>query len=106
VARQQSDSSISVGVDVEELQYFNSDNNVFIDRNYTDAEKALAAASPDPHASLAGRWSAKEAVFKSLGVPSQGAGAPLKDIEILNDAGIPFVKVSSSSIPYIIANSQ
>lgn len=89
------ESAISVGVDVEELQEFSSDNSVFIDRNYTDAEKTIAAASPDPHAFLAGRWSAKEAVFKSLGVRSQGAGAPLKDIEILSNSGIPHVKVRS-----------
>lgn len=39
-----------------------------------------------------GRWSAKEAVFKSLGVPSEGAGAPLKAIEILSDRGILKIK--------------
>ncbi|KAI4255975.1 MAG: hypothetical protein L6R42_006471, partial [Xanthoria sp. 1 TBL-2021] len=43
-------------------------------------------------ASFAGRWSAKEAVFKSLGVESRGAGAALKDIEITNDSkGAPVV---------------
>ena len=45
--------------------------------------------------SFAGRWSAKEAVFKSLGVQGKGAGAPLKDIEILpNETGAPIVTVS------------
>ena len=38
--------------------------------------------------------SAKEAVFKSMGVESKGAGAGMKDIEILSDEkGAPVVKV-------------
>lgn len=86
--------SVTVGIDVEQLSQFSSDNQTFIDRNYTEAEQALASRSADPHSAFAGRWSAKEAVFKSLGVPSKGAGAPLKEIEILSDGGIPRVKVS------------
>ena len=51
-----------------------------------------AARKPGP-----GKWSAKEAVFKSLGVKGQGAGAALKDIEIGNDeTGAPVVNVSFS----------
>lgn len=78
---------------MEQLKQYSSDNQTFIDRNYTEAEQALASQSVDPHSAFAGRWSAKEAVFRSLGVPSKGAGAPLKDIEILSDRGIPQVKV-------------
>ena len=43
-------------------------------------------AQPAPAASFAARWAGKEAVFKALGVPSKGAGAAMKDIEILPDA--------------------
>ena len=38
-----------------------------------------------PQASFTGTWSAKEAVFKALGVESKGAGASLIDIEITRD---------------------
>ena len=88
----------SVGVDVVDLKTFTSDeNSVFIERNYTDAERRFAAQSLDPHATFASRWCAKEAVFKSLKVKSKGAGAAMKDIEIVSDEGVPSVKVSCAS---------
>ncbi|KAL9613426.1 MAG: hypothetical protein Q9167_002024 [Letrouitia subvulpina] len=91
-------SSVTVGIDVEQLSQFGSDNQTFIDRNYTEAEQTLASRSADPHSAFAGRWSAKEAVFKSLGVASKGAGAPLKEIEILSDGGIPRVKLHGDAL--------
>ncbi|KAG8960156.1 3-oxoacyl-[acyl-carrier-protein] synthase, partial [Tulasnella sp. 408] len=49
-------------------------------------------SQPNPAASFAARWAGKEAVFKSLGVSSKGAGAGMKDIEILpNTDGVPEV---------------
>ncbi|KAL9023235.1 MAG: hypothetical protein Q9180_008319, partial [Flavoplaca navasiana] len=61
-------------------------------RNFTTKEQAYCRKAADAQASFAGRWSAKEAVFKSLGVESRGAGAALKDIEITNDSkGAPVV---------------
>lgn len=67
-------------------------NPTFVARNYTDAEAKYCKSQPDPAASFAARWAGKEAVFKSLGVSSKGAGASLKDIEILPDsAGVPTV---------------
>lgn len=89
-----------VGVDVESVQAINVDNETFIERNFTSNEQVYCRKAPSPQASFAGRWSAKEAVFKSLGVSSKGAGAPLKDIEIVNDEnGAPVVKVSTSATP-------
>lgn len=95
VTSQNQGSSISVGMDVEEVDKFNSDNKVFLDRNFTAAEQALAHQSPNPRSTFAGKWSAKEAIFKSFGISSKGAGAPMKDIEILSDRGIPKAKVSN-----------
>jgi fatty acid synthase subunit alpha len=90
-----------VGVDVELVAAINVDNDTFVERNFSAAERAYCAKAPNPRASFAGRWSAKEAVFKSLGVKSHGAGAPLRDIEILNDAnGAPTVKVCFLLPPY------
>lgn len=63
-----------------------SSNPTFVQRNFTDAEVAYCCAQADSAASFAARWAGKEAVFKALGVPSKGAGAPMKDIEILPDA--------------------
>lgn len=83
-----------VGVDVESVDAINISNDTFVDRNFTSAEQAYCRKAASPQASFAGRWSAKEAVFKSLGVKSKGAGASLKDIEIgVDEMGAPVVTV-------------
>lgn len=86
---------MTVGVDVEEIATIPTNNDVFLQRNFSPAEQAYAKASPAPEASYAGRWCAKEAVFKSLGVKSQGGGSAMRDIEIVqgDKAGKPSVKV-------------
>lgn len=87
-----------VGVDVENLESVNIENETFIERNFTAEEQQYCRKAASPQASFAGRWSAKEAVFKSLGVCSKGAGAPLKDIEITNDAtGAPVVNLHGAA---------
>ena len=87
--------STRVGVDVETVTGVPSDNDTFVQRNFTEQEQRYCKSAPAPAASFAGRWSAKEAVFKSLGVPSRGGGAALKDIEIVSaDGGAPKVVVS------------
>lgn len=69
-----------------------TENLTFISRNFTNAEIAYCRAQPSFQASFAGRWVGKEAVFKSLDVSSKGAGAAMKEIEILpNEAGAPEV---------------
>jgi len=89
-------ANTKVGVDVETLSSLNIENETFIQRNFTNKEIAYCQKAPSPQASFTGKWSAKEAVFKSLGVQGKGAGAPLKDIEIVNDdAGAPQVQVRS-----------
>ncbi|OAL43648.1 hypothetical protein IQ07DRAFT_291010 [Pyrenochaeta sp. DS3sAY3a] len=83
-----------VGVDVESLSALNIENDTFLERNFTEKEIAYCQKAASPQASFTGKWSAKEAVFKSLGVKGKGAGAALKDIEILNDeTGAPTVKL-------------
>lgn len=84
-----------VGVDVEDVGAINIENETFLNRNFTAKEQAYCRKAPSPQASFTGRWSAKEAVFKCLGVSSQGAGAALSEIEIVNDEnGAPVVSVS------------
>ncbi|KAI9832728.1 MAG: 3-oxoacyl-[acyl-carrier-protein] synthase [Phylliscum demangeonii] len=74
-----------VGVDVEAIDAINIENETFVERNFTPREQAYCRRAPAPQASFAGRWSAKEAVFKALGVAGKGAGAGMKEIEIVND---------------------
>ena len=67
-------------------------------RNFTDAEVTYCRAQSDPAASFAARWAGKEAVFKALGVASKGAGAAMRDIEILPDnAGVPQVTLHGAA---------
>ncbi|KAF2828797.1 hypothetical protein CC86DRAFT_198323 [Ophiobolus disseminans] len=83
-----------IGVDVESLSALNIENETFIERNFTEKETAYCQKAANPQASFTGKWSAKEAVFKSLGVQGKGAGAALKDIEIVNDeTGAPQVQL-------------
>ena len=91
---------VGVGIDIEEvLSSAQTDlQSIFVQRNFTAQERAIVASSPDPRSALTGRWSAKEAVFKSLGVKSNGAGATMRDIEIIKaDEGMPVVKVSQTT---------
>ncbi|KAK0531483.1 fatty acid synthase alpha subunit Lsd1 [Tilletia horrida] len=71
-----------VGVDVEDVAGFPSDNETFLARNFTDAEIAYCRAQPNAQASFCGRFAAKEAVFKAMGVRSLGAAAAMREIEI------------------------
>lgn len=95
LAQAKATENSKVGVDVESISAINIENEAFIDRNFTIKEQQYCRRAPSAQSSFAGRWSAKEAVFKSLGVASKGAGAPLKEIEVTNDEkGSPIVTVS------------
>lgn len=95
LAKAHATENTKVGVDVEAIESINIGNKTFIGRNFTESEQNYCQNASSPQSSFAGRWSAKEAIFKSLGVSSKGAGAPLQDIEIENDFnGAPTVKVS------------
>lgn len=74
-----------VGTDVELISSVPVDNPTFLERNFTAAELDYCrnSTSGDLRSSLAGRWSAKEAVFKSMKVESKGAGASLIEVEIV-----------------------
>ncbi|EIW84299.1 fatty acid synthase [Coniophora puteana RWD-64-598 SS2] len=84
-------SGTPAGVGVDQVPSWNP---TFVSRNFTDAEIAYCRSQPSPPSSFAARWVGKEAVFKSLGVSSKGAGAAMKDIEILpNESGVPTVSL-------------
>lgn len=99
LAQAKATENSKVGVDVESIGAINIENETFIDRNFTVKEQQYCRRAPSAQSSFAGRWSAKEAVFKSLGVASKGAGAPLKEIEVTNDEkGSPIVTVSLTTL--------
>lgn len=94
LAKASASANTKIGVDVEAIEAVNVENETFVERNFTQAEQAYCKKAASPQSSFAGRWSAKEAVFKALGVSSKGAGAPLKEIEILSDEnGAPVVNL-------------
>lgn len=98
LASQLQTKDTTVGVDIEDIASINIENATFIERNFTAQEIAYCKKSASPQSSFAGKWSAKEAVFKSLNVPSRGGGAALIDIEVLNnDNGAPTIQVSHIS---------
>lgn len=106
LAQAKATENSKVGVDVESISAINIENEAFIDRNFTIREQQYCRRAPSAQSSFAGRWSAKEAVFKSLGVASKGAGAPLKEIEVTNDEkGSPIVTVSLSLLLLMILTS-
>ncbi|KAL7423471.1 fatty acid synthase alpha subunit Lsd1 [Cryptotrichosporon argae] len=85
-----------VGVDTELIASVPT-SSTFRERNFTADEIAYCLAAPNPAASFAGRWAAKEAVFKALSVPSKGAGASLKEIEIVATESGPSVKLAGDA---------
>lgn len=106
LAKANATENSKVGVDVENIDAINISNETFVERNFTASEQEYCRKAASPRSSFAGRWSAKEAVFKSLGVTSKGAGAALKEIEIGCDAnGAPVVTVSIDD-PLTISGDQ
>ena len=85
----------SIGIDIENLTTLPLPSPTIKSRNFTPSEITYCDAAPSPQASFTGRWCAKEAVFKCLGVASKGAGASMREIEIGSDGnGAPCVRVS------------
>lgn len=82
-----------VGTDVELISAIPADNETFLQKNYTEGELDYCRKASDYKASLASRWAAKEAVFKSLKTEGKGAGASLRDIEIVSSSTGPSVKL-------------
>eukprot|EP01135_Chromosphaera_perkinsii_P010233 Nk52_evm6s2062 gene=Nk52_evmTU6s2062 len=90
-----------VGVDVELISAINIENPVFLERNFTGNEIDYCRQAPDSAASFCGRWCAKEAIIKAItncdvNLPKkwEGAGAGLKDIEIVStEGGAPKVRL-------------
>lgn len=74
-----------------------SHNEQFVQRNFTVGEITYCRQQPNPAASFAARWAAKEAIFKSFGTTSHGSSAPMKEIEIVSSNGVPKVELHGNA---------
>jgi holo-[acyl-carrier protein] synthase len=65
----------------------------FLHRIYSEAERRDCFRRAMPYASLAGRFAAKEAILKALGI-GWTAGVRWQDVQVINDAnGKPVARV-------------
>jgi holo-[acyl-carrier protein] synthase len=85
---------VGTGVDITEVSRLRKAvekwGESFLDRIFTDEELENARTRSSLYQHLAGRFAAKEAVFKAMG----DAGLNWKDVQILNDReGRPYCKI-------------
>src|SRR5438067_1397682 len=81
-----------IGVDIIEIHRIAAavEKPRFLERVYTEAERARCLRRKNPAEELAGRFASKEAVIKCL-----GRRVPWKQIEILNEpSGKPYVQLT------------
>lgn len=104
-------SASGAGVDVQLIADLPWNNGTFLEHNFTAAEIEYTFSRPDPRASLAGRWAAKEAIYKALCEAGQRIERPagsLKMIEIESDeTGVPIARISgvTSAVRVSISHS-
>jgi holo-[acyl-carrier protein] synthase len=96
---------IGIGIDITEVTRLRKAiekwGDSFSRRIFTENELKSAQPKVNKYQHLAGRFAAKEAIFKAVGDPNIG----FKDIEIYNDdAGKPFCRFSSGKARNIIIN--
>lgn len=89
----------STGIDIVSVPRLmkSVNDNAFLDRLLTDAEKQYIFAKRCPYRHLAGRFAAKEAVMKAIGT-GWDKGVGWRDIEIVNEpSGKPRVSLHSKA---------
>jgi len=80
---------ITIGTDIVDVARVRDKHDAIISRVLTAREQAYCQAQADPPQHMAGRFAAKEAVFKALHAPSP-SGISWLDIDVHNDAhGVP-----------------
>jgi phosphopantetheine--protein transferase-like protein len=90
-----SDTVIGIGTDILQMTRLDYLDEAFLKRAYTDAERAEAAARPEPRLYYATRFAGKEAVFKCFGEVS--GEIRWNEIEILSgENGKPFVTLTGA----------
>ena len=86
-----------VGIDIVEIERFKHSverrGRKLLEKIFTDEELKYCLSMKNPYPHLAGRFCAKEAVLKSLGL-GIGCGVRLRDVEIyLDKSGKPNVRM-------------
>jgi len=66
----------------------------FVQRVYTEAERAHCSSRQDAAAAFAARFAAKEALLKALGAPS---GIRWREIEVIRADGVPKLRLSGAA---------
>ena len=67
----------------------------FLERVYTQAERALCGARADAASAYAARFAAKEALVKALGAPP---GLTWQDMEVVREGGPPRFRLSGVAL--------
>ena len=67
----------------------------FLERVYTQAERALCGARADAASAYAARFAAKEALVKALGAPQ---GITWQDMEVVREGGPPRFRLSGVAL--------
>jgi len=67
----------------------------FLERVYTEAERALCGARADAASAYAARFAAKEALVKALGAPP---GIRWQDMEVVREGGPPRFRLSGVAL--------
>ena len=67
----------------------------FLERVYTQAERALCGARADAASAYAARFAAKEALVKALGAPP---GITWQDMEVVREGGPPRFRLSGVAL--------
>ena len=68
----------------------------FVDRVFTEGERAYCRSQADPAMHYAARFAAKEAALKALGIGLGGIGVTrsLQDVEVVRDGGPPRLRLA------------
>jgi holo-[acyl-carrier protein] synthase len=79
---------VGIGIDIVEIDRIKNSvekyGDHFLNKVFTEKEKAYCNSKKVPYSSLAGRFAAKEAAFKALGTGLQN-GIGWQMVEIIND---------------------
>ncbi|KAJ9060861.1 fatty acid synthase alpha subunit Lsd1 [Entomophthora muscae] len=92
------DQEHGVGVDVELVSAIDINNLSFIESIFTPQEISYCQNHPDPQASFAGKWAAKEAALKAYAsLTSKPFPSSLKQVEIV---------IGQSNAPKVVFHSE
>lgn len=78
----------------------------FEEKFFTEQERLLARKRPDPAATYAKRWAAKEAFFKALGTGFRGGMSWHETQTVLDKQGKPELKISGETLKKLLRLMQ